>query len=219
MKKSELKSAFDKKFKNIEVSEELKAKTLKTISEAQTSKTSHFPYLRNFAAVFVVSLLCLSVYLAKNPVKQKGSEINVQTLDINGTQTDEDLNGASTQSFDTNEVAKKSIDTTSSSNNSISFNSTSSRMVKEDLAESTTDSLIAPQSADDAYIMVPKSADSFPEVPFMMSTRSAIMTEESFLAEHPEAEKTDDGYIIDGDEGKVLYTFTDGLLDIITPLE
>ena len=39
MKKSELKSAFDKEFKNIEVSEELKAKTLKTISEAQTPKT------------------------------------------------------------------------------------------------------------------------------------------------------------------------------------
>ncbi len=207
MKKSELKSAFDKEFKNIEVSKELKAKTLKAIDETQTLKTSHLPYLRNFAAIFVVSLLCLSVYLVKNPINRKDSEINIQSLDINGAQTNEDLKDTSVQLFDINEALEKSVTTTSPSND-ISSNSNSRRMVKEDLPDSTADSLEAPQDTD-----------SFPETSFMMSTRSTIITEESFLAEHPDAEKTDDGYIINENDNIVLYTFTDGYLDTITLLE
>ena len=71
MNKKELKSAFEKEFKNINVSNELKEKTLNAINTSSKQKTSHIPYIRNFAAVFVVTLLCLSIYFSNNSYKNQ----------------------------------------------------------------------------------------------------------------------------------------------------
>jgi len=66
MNKIELKKAFEKEFEKISVSNELKSKTLNSISTHQNKKTSHIPYIRNFAAIFVVTLLCVSVFFTNN---------------------------------------------------------------------------------------------------------------------------------------------------------
>lgn len=74
MKKDELKKAFDKEFINITVSPKLKEKTLENIKASYIKKNSHIPYLKNFAAIFVVTMLCVSIYFTRNIPKNNNLE-------------------------------------------------------------------------------------------------------------------------------------------------
>ena len=65
MNKKELNQAFENEFNKISVSDELKSKTLNSIANQPTKKTSHIPYLKNFAAIFIVSLLCFILMLIR----------------------------------------------------------------------------------------------------------------------------------------------------------
>jgi len=62
MNKKELKQAFEAELEKITVSKELKEKTLNAVNAVSSKKTSRIPYIRNIAAIFVVTLLCLSIY-------------------------------------------------------------------------------------------------------------------------------------------------------------
>ena len=57
MTKKELKKLFDKELGNITVSDQLKEKTLKEITNQKSQNVFYIPYLRNVCAVFLVNLL------------------------------------------------------------------------------------------------------------------------------------------------------------------
>lgn len=67
MKKEEIKNAFEEELKNINVSRELKEKTLNKIS--YKNNVYHLPYwIKNCVAIFIVTCICLSIYLANNKI-------------------------------------------------------------------------------------------------------------------------------------------------------
>ncbi|MBP3284805.1 MAG: hypothetical protein J6M02_04840 [Clostridia bacterium] len=69
-KRNELNNIFQKELKTITVSEELKNRTLNKIEKQSTFSLY---WLRNCAAVLLVSCICLSLYLHQNPLFLKHS--------------------------------------------------------------------------------------------------------------------------------------------------
>lgn len=185
MKKDELKKAFDKKFGNIEVSKELKDKTLEKIAH---TKTSHLPYLKNFAAIFIVTFLCLSIYLARDT--QKADLI-----------------------YDTSE--QKEL------NNSTEFY----RMTTPQDASYQTNDVILKQSAN-SYGTSLQSAEAVldyskasQELTESVNLATSTISEEEFLIQHPNSEKTKNGYILHENDKEIIYVFKDKVLDNIITIE
>jgi len=98
MKKEELKDVFEKEFEKISVSDELKVKTINSINTKHIGKTSHLPYLRNFAAIFTVTLLCVSIYFTNNYTKKQYGSFdaaeNEAISDVGTTKSDLQLKNA-----------------------------------------------------------------------------------------------------------------------------
>ena len=84
MKKEEIKNIFEDNLKNVKVSRELKEKTLNKIYSK--NNVYHFSYwLKNCAAIFIVTCICLSIYLikAKPQFANESNELNLNSQSIN----------------------------------------------------------------------------------------------------------------------------------------
>ena len=203
MKKSELKKEFEKEFKNILLSKELKTKTINLIKTIHTNKSSHLPYLRNFAAIFVVTLICLSIYITNN----MSSNNNITTYNV--PQEEATLKE---QSIENNVEAK--------SNNTLLRKSTIKSAKSEVYYGTTTEELASPpyqfQKANSLnnFTLDSSISDNLEKTESIYS-----LSEDEFLAQHPEAEKNEKGYIIYENEQKTLYVFKNNNLENIMIIE
>ena len=207
MKKEELKKAFEKNFEKICVSSELKTKTLNAINTSQAKKTSHLPYLKNFAAIFVVTLLCVSIYYTKSPVKKEHS------YNSNKVQ-DEEFPEGSDSTKNTTFQLHKSIQS-SEVEESILESSPSALygniLVDDFISEtSNTPSMDALSSA----IIKDTKEKSFAADSVRAETAKSI-TETEFLNQHPDAEKIENGYIVYENDKETLYIFKNNKLENI----
>lgn len=187
MKKEELKKAFNEKFEKITVSNELKSKTLNAINTKQKQKTSRLPYLRNFAAIFVVTLFCISIYFTRNV--EKNSQ-NITTGEANNNVT-----------LENNKTLRKSplpSDTIESK-----------KLIKEE-ASMLFDTI----STNNVY-STPDNSSSFGTIQsaaIPKETEILSISEDEFLKQHPNAEK---GYVIYENNKESLYIFSNGYLENI----
>lgn len=182
MEKNELNKILENELKNIKVSNELKEKTLNRIYNK--NNVYHLPiWIKNTAAIFIVTCICLSIYLANNSIKLDNSAQSldkINNLDTNiteaaygGLEKEENLSAKETLKFRAplNDYAK----TGSTTNREIMFN-TSDNILNEYLIED-----------------------------------SSILTEEEFLINNPDAEKIEDGYLITENNEKIIYIFNNGI--------
>lgn len=182
MKKEEIKNIFEENLKNIKVSKELKEKTLNNIYTK--NNVYHFPYwLKNCAAIFIVTCICLSIYLINNKPQftNESNEIN--------------LNNESIHQETSDTVQLKDI------NNSNSFMLKSS---KPSLNYSAMESL--QKESDNLREYGSILMDSLED------QKSEVLTEEEFLLKNPDAKKTNEGYMIIENNKEVIYIFNNGLL-------
>ena len=164
------------------MSKELKEKTLNKIYSK--NNVYHFPYwLKNCAAIFIVTCICLSIYLINNKPQfaNESNKINLNSGSIN----QETLGTVQTETI----------------NSSNSFMLKSS---KPSLNYSTMESL---QNENDSLreygsILMDSLEDQ----------KSEVLTEEEFLIKNPDAKKTIEGYMIIENNKEVIYFFENGLL-------
>lgn len=215
MKKEELKKAFDKEFENITVSAELKEKTLKAINDSSNIKHSHLPYLKNFAAVFVVTMLCLSIYLTRNePQKNINLEINSEAESISdiNTQTPAIANETN-ESYAIEEVKlpQKSIQ-----RNNKKYNQETDSLQQKTTSQKNLLMMKAPilekQDSDNMILQ------DFGTLETTQSENNNI-SEEEFLTTYPNAEKIENGYKIYENNKEIIYVFNNGFLENTIILE
>lgn len=181
MKKEEIKNAFEESLKNIKVSRKLKEKTLNNIYTK--NNVYHFPYwLKNCAAIFIVTCICLSIYLINNKpqLQNESDKINLNNESIN------------------QETAGNVQTETISNSNSFMLKSS-----KPSLNYSAMESL---QNASDSL----REYGSI-LMDSLESQQSEVLTEEEFLIKNPDAKKSNEGYMIIENNEEVIYIFKNGL--------
>lgn len=203
MKKSEIKKAFDENFSDITVSDELKEKTLKKIHTLPLQRPSHLPYLKNFAAIFIVTVLCLSIYFRGN-FKQINSINSIShekiTYDLTENIENEILNYEDTA---TDQLKSRML--TSETSISTTFGNKS----ELSQAESTQDTLISPLSLSTQYDQDVLNGISLQED----TEEKNVMSEDEFLILYPSAEKVENGYKIYQNNKEIIYIFNNGNLE------
>lgn len=196
MKKEELKKAFEKKFKNIAVSNELKSKTIKAINSTSIKKPSHIPSLKNLAAIFVVTMLCLSIYFTRNTTKNNF---------ISGSIKEDSTSSftADTEQFSIKEE-QQLLKSAARENPSTLPNDT-----KKFNISPTVNSFGAMQDlqSQNTNIIFDNSASTE-----NLESENIITSEEEFLSRYPNAEKIENGYKIYKNGKEILYAFENGLL-------
>jgi len=204
MNKIQLKKAFEKEFEKITVSDQLKSKTVNAINTSH-KRTSHIPYIRNFAAVFVVTLLCVSIYFTNNFSKKQFYSDNVIT---NETQILEStINEKQLERKMENSTSLKSIKPETIYNNKISKSTPSPSFYSlNDFGNIATDDLQLQMEKYSTDCAVPESTDT-------------LLSEAEFLKQYPDAEKIENGYIIYENEKQTTYIFKDGMLENIVTIE
>lgn len=210
MKKAELKKAFENEFNNITVSNELKAKTLKAINSSYIKKPSHFLYLKNFAAIFIVTMLCISIYFTRNVPKYETTKES--TIDNN--------NDNVTYGF----IEAQEI---------INYDNSNSESMRKDtilLSPKLSAPLQSTSTLNDALTKEKSALNSFSfnlgnatndiVMTDMKATEEEIkMSENEFLKLYPTAEKIENGYKLYEDTKEIIYIFKDGLLENTIILE
>lgn len=224
MKKDELKKAFETEFQKILVSDELKEKTLNAINNAKPSKMSYAPYIRNIAAIFVVTLLCVSTFLVRsNKSREKTSQAsdNVSSYSSpnqatgstdNAILLQDSLKSESTELFSSAQIESPRL---SKSIKAESLNAPSNS-ISEDLSDykayETDAGLSRLSVATPAEKALTKSAPYNSNL-IGIKEEAEETTKEDFLIQHPEAKKLEDVY---QDEDGNIYIFENNLLkDII----
>lgn len=209
MKKAELKKAFDNEFKNITVSDELKSKTLEAVNSTYI-KHSHLPYLKNFAAIFIVTMLCISIYFTRNTqnnnltfdTQQEEITSNFQNVEDNETTGAIETILPQTEKSRLKSSRPQSQTTTNSIND-----------ISKDMYFSPQDNLLMTpasfkiENANNALI-----AEDFGSIKEEMESETEITSEDEFLLLYPDAEKTENGYTVYKDGKEILYTFENGIL-------
>lgn len=183
MKKNEIKKIFEENLKNIEVSSELKEKTLNIIKNK--NNVYHFPYIiRNCAAIFIVTCLCLSLYLVnnKNPFNKKDIPSESNTL-----------NSIEDTPLTTSYKTVKSLPMEKYGTLNQDFFSTNS--IKAEASINEENLRIQEDSIEDLYI-----------------GNYIGLDEEEFLNINPNAKKTENGYIIIENNEEILYKISDGTI-------
>ena len=187
MTKKELKNAFEKKFENITVSEKLKEKTLNAVNQATQKQTSHIPYIKNIAAIFIVGILCYAIY------------------GVNTTPYDTSIN------YDSEQVKQNDIPSTPEVANSRLLKATPSMNTIE-IEENTTESLYgSPQTFSKNKALL----QDFSTTNTLEKNNISTTLEKDFLDQHPNAEKIDGGYVIYENQKETIYTFKNGILENI----
>ncbi len=194
MKKEELKKEFEKKLKNITVSNELKERTLNNIYSK--NNVYHLPYwIKNCAAVFVVTCLCLSIY-AINDKNVFNKEFNKDTSANSYAEnhylqdiTDENMG---VDSIMDRKVLMKSYSTESVENFTNDLNDTFFPATQFSTSNSIPDSMLTDK--------------------LLNSTKESELSEEDFLINNPNAKKTENGYSIIKDNVEIFYELKDGFV-------
>lgn len=206
MKKDELKKAFESEFNNITVSNELKAKTLKAINSSYAKKPSHFLYLKNFAAMFIVTMLCISIYFTRNIPKNETTKepiVSNDNITYGFIETQEIINS---ENLNTEAMREETIllspkssaplQSTSSLNDSLSKEKSISNFSSFNLGNASNDIVMADM-----------------EVTEEVKNLEIKMSEDEFLKLYPTAEKIENGYKLYEDNKEIIYIFKDGLLE------
>lgn len=197
MKKEELKKEFEESLKNIIVSDKLKEITLNNIYSK--NNVYHLPYwIKNCAAIFVVTCICLSIYVVNNKNIFNKESYNNETYttlhteeyllkSINDEKVMTDCLPESKmilKSIPLNEIESSSYaeDKISNdvSNNSMRYSTFS--ITTNGLTESYTDSSVEG------------------------------ITEEEFLENNPNAQQTENGYIVVKNDVEVFYELKNGFV-------
>jgi hypothetical protein len=182
MKKNEINKILENELKTIKVSNELKEKTLNNIYNK--NNVYHLPiWIKNTAAIFIVTCICLSIYLANNRIKLDNS---VQSLDeINNLDTN--ITEAAYGGLEKEESlsAKKTLKFSAPLNDYVKPENATNKEIIFD----TSDNLLNERLIED----------------------SSILTEEEFLLNNPEAKKLENGYLITENNEKIIYIFNNGL--------
>ena len=213
MNKKELKKAFEKEFEKIFVSDELKSKTLKAIKDTPAIKTSHIHYIRNFAAIFVVTLLCISIYFANNIPKNNSIKSNtlqdVNTSISENTKNDYNRDNAIMQK---SEPTQNAVDSQTTGNANIETFTTPEISSKYSASYDAAPNfaLQATNAPNDIGLQDSSFLKEKDEKQQIIS-----ITEEDFLNQYPEAEKVESGYIIYEDGKEKIYVFKDKKLENI----
>lgn len=205
MKKAELKKAFDKEFNNIAVSNELKSKTLEAINKSYINKHSHIPYLKNFAAIFVVTMLCISIYFTRNS-KEIGFISNSTT---NQDSSISDLSGEI-------ESCSMPMEKLNETSREATLNSYAGTVTEPQTAK--TKSIFSSSASFDKTENTTNLLNDSLSIANIESEQS-ITLEKDFLEQHPDAEKIDNGYKIYVDNKEILYVFKDGILENIITID
>lgn len=181
MKREELKNEFNKKLKNIKVSEELKEKTINKIY--LKGNVYHLPYwIKNCAAVFIVTCLCLSIYVVNNKnIFNKSTADNENSIDLYS------------ENYSLRSINKENVEL----NDEIldSYNQNSFGMA---ITENATKELFSTKS---------NSIQDSINLDYDLK-----ITEEEFLLNNPNAIKIENGYILKVDNIEIFYELKDGLV-------
>lgn len=197
MKKEELKKEFEEKLKNITVSDELKERTLNNIYSK--NNVYHLPYwIKNCAAVFVVSCLCLSIYVINNKNIFNKSSSNEFSPKIHTGEYILQSTDDTAVTIDTLPECKMMIKSSSPLNEL-----ESSYYTPENTLNNITDGLMRSSSFS---AITQDLANSYND-----STATEI-PEEEFLRNNPYAKKTENGYSIIKDNVEIFYELKDGFV-------
>lgn len=191
MKKEELKKEFEEKLKNITVSSNLRERTLNNIYSK--NNVYRLPYwIKNCAAVFVVTCLCLSIYVVNNKNifnKENDThdsiELHTENYMLKSINDESLMLESSMSSF---EMKSTTLDTSNNYSNDI------------DSSDLFTPEFSLKRSA-------PITSNSFTEC-----IKEPIPTEEEFLTDNPDAIKTEIGYMIIKDDTEIYYELKDGFI-------
>lgn len=181
MKREELKNEFNKKLENIKVSDELKEKTINKIY--LKGNVYRLPYwIKNCAAVLVVTCLCLSIYTVNNK--------NIFTKGIEDSDSSINLYNESSLSRSIKEE-KLSEDSSKKSDLSNFYGIYEAKSYDSAIMEEANFNITEDLSDLDKTLKI---------------------TEEEFLNNHPNAKKVENGYIIKINDTDIFYELENGLV-------
>lgn len=202
-KKNEIKQILENEFQDITVSDELKLKTLQEIKNY--SKPSLY-WLRNCAAVFIVSCLCLSLYLHESHILENNFEAEkAQTQEY---AEDIESGSISIQNLNESNLSRSSttVDMTSGFGSSSNGFSTAK---KENLQKSSAViyDILSDESVSEALIMNPIQDNDENDIDFEIGDNI-----EELLKIYPKAEKQENGYSVSIDGKVVFYEVVNGTI-------
>ena len=198
-KRTELKTIFDKSCQNVFVSKELKTKTLNSLKKRTTS----LYWLRNCAAILIVSCLCLTLYVQQNTSFNKDSS-NQAIL--------QNTNTLAPSALPENLSKQRSIYNITPNNSNSPYQTESLQttlptydLIKEEHATKTIYNF-------DTTQLQKKSSNIIHQV-------QIGDTEQELLNAYPQIEKHENGYSLSLNEQIVLYEVTNGLISNISILQ
>jgi len=222
-KKNEIKDIFEKETQNITVSKKLKKETL---SAVKTHSSPSLYWVKNCAAVLVVSCLCLSLYLHENRNFKEHyiNETTPQDISIN---TEEPENLAIPESIlrsAPSNMMKKATPENLTHQKSISDNSsplfhlpTQEQSINNNLI--TYDTAIEKNNTDNAFFfsntVTPENSNNLENSKDSINEIEIGDTEETLLANYPHIEKYENGYCININNQTILYEITNGIISNI----
>lgn len=202
-KKNEIKQILENEFQDVTVSDELKLKTLQEVKNY--SKPSLY-WLRNCAAVFIVSCLCLSLYLHESHILENNFEVEkAQTQEY---AEDIESGSISIQNLNESNLLRSStpVDTTSGFGSSSNGFSTAK---KENLQKSSAViyDMLSDESVSESLIMNPIQDNDENYIDFEIGDNI-----EELLKIYPKAEKQENGYNVSIDGNVVFYEVVNGTI-------
>lgn len=201
-KKNEIKQILENEFQDVTLSEKLKVKTLQKVKNY--SKPS-FYWLRNCAAVLIVSCLCLSLYLHESHILENNFEDEkAQTQEyaediVSGSISIQNLN-------ESNLLRSSTTDTTSGFGSSANGFSS---VKKENLRKSSAviQDMLSDESVSE-YLMM-NSIEDNDENDTDLEIGDNV---EELLKMYPKAEKQENGYSVSIDGDVAFYEVVNGTI-------
>lgn len=212
MNKDELKKAFENEFNNITVSDALKEKTLKAIKSSYIKKPSHFLYLKNFAAIFVVTMLCISIYFTRNMPKNETTKapiINNDNITYGLIESQEIIDS---KNLNTESMREEAILLSPKSSAPLQSTSTLNDSLTKEKSISNFSSFNLGNASNNIVMADMEATEEVKDLEIKMS-------EDEFLKSYPTAEKIENGYKLYEDNREIIYIFKDGFLENTIILE
>ncbi len=197
MKKKELRKEFEERLKNITVSDDLKEKTLANIYSK--NNVYRLPYwIKNCAAIFVVTCLCLSIYIInnKNIFDKKTEDESSVKLHI--------------EDYSLQSINDESLKMESSINSS--EGKTLMKSATFDSSEFFPNDINANNLAPVQFSITRSTPAPILEDSYIVHDSESVLTEEEFLKNNPNAQQTENGYKIIKDNVEIFYELKDGFI-------
>ena len=197
MKKEELKKEFEERLKNITVSDDLKERTLTNIYSK--NNVYRLPYwIKNCAAIFVVTCLCLSIYIVnnKNIFDKKTEDESSVKLHI--------------EDYSLQSINDESLKMESSINSS--EGKTLMKSATFDSEEFFSNDINSNNLAPVQFSITPFTSAPILEDSYIVHDSESALTEEEFLKYNPNAKKTGNGYMVVINDIEIFYELKDGFI-------